>query len=181
MKDVVPHHINYGGHHDPDEERQELLGCGCVFLLIFVLCIVGSLIGCMTSCTRTQYISNEVPVVLHDTLTTVRIQHDSIHNRDSVFVERYIVGDTVFVNKYAERWRTKVEMKYDTVTSSVEVPVEIVKEVPVYIEKPSQWKKVRSLVGWMLGLIGVIIATLLALRFGVLGRIATLIKVLVKR
>ena len=94
---------------------------------------------------------------------TVRVQHDTVqvhhrdssHHRDSIYVREWVKGDTVFVDRfrdrylYRDRWRDSIIVKRDSVA------VESVKEVKV--EKPlTGWQRFR--IGgfwWLLGLAAV--------------------------
>lgn len=73
----------------------------------------------------------------HDT-TTVH-QRDTAYRRDSIYVREWVKGDTVFVDRfrdrfvYRDRWRDSIVVRVDSVT------VEAVKEVKV--EKPLPWLK----------------------------------------
>lgn len=107
-----------------------------VFLLLFMLLL--AVVISMAGCTRTV----EKSVVLHDTVyservltdttdvyrssadtlyilkkDTVRVvdvRRDSVAVRDSVYVREK--GDSVYV--YREKWRTKVELRHDTVVKA---------------------------------------------------------------
>lgn len=78
-----------------------------------------------------------------DSLFAAIFQHDSIYQRDSIFV--YQKGDTV--TKYVERIKYKLEQRTDTlrintvrVDTLYAVKVDSVRvEIPVYIEKPMKW------------------------------------------
>jgi len=50
-----------------------------------------------------------------DTLRTVQLIRDSIYHRDSIYIVRETIGDTVYITKHKERWRTAVCYKRDTV------------------------------------------------------------------
>lgn len=89
----------------------------------------------------------------HDT-TTVH-HRDSIHLRDSIYIREWMKGDTVFVDRfrdrylYRDRWRDSIIVKRDSIA------VETVKEVKV--EKPiNAWKRFRiGAFWWLLGLAAV--------------------------
>lgn len=76
-------------------------------------------------------------VVQHDT-TTVH-HRDTTYRRDSVYIREWMNGDTVFVDRYRDRyvyrdrWRDSVRVQVDSFT------VERTKEVQV--EKPLSWGK----------------------------------------
>lgn len=75
-------------------------------LLLFVVLIM------LCSCSRVQY----VPIMAHstDTLRTVRVQHDSVTIRDSVWRDRYVKGDTVYITQTKYQFRDRTKMLHDT-------------------------------------------------------------------
>lgn len=120
-------------------------------LLLFVVLIM------LCSCSRVQY----VPFVAHstDTLRTVRVQHDSVTIRDSVWRDRYVKGDTVYITqtKYQFRDRTKTlhdtlwRVRTDSVTKTVVAPAK---------EKKRSWRgNLSAVVQLVLG--GALIAVVL--------------------
>lgn len=93
--------------------------------------------------------------VVYQRDTTVVHHRDTTYRRDSVWMKEYVKGDTVYVEKYMDRfvyrdrWRDSVRVVRDSVA------VERVKEVKV--EKPlSWWQKLRiGAFWWLLGLAAV--------------------------
>ena len=81
-------------------------------------------------------------VVQHDT-TTVH-HRDTTYRRDSVYIREWMKGDTVFVDRYRDRyvfrdrWRDSIQIKVDSFAE------ERIKEVQV--EKPLSWGK-RAKIG----------------------------------
>lgn len=95
--------------------------------------------------------------VVYQRDTTVVHHRDSIIRRDSVYVKEWMKGDTVYIEKYKDRyiyrdrWRDSVRVVRDSVA------VETVKEVKV--EKPlTWWQKAR--IGSFWWLLGSVIALL---------------------
>ena len=94
---------------------------------------------CLASCSPRIV---ERVVVQHDT-TTVH-HRDTTYRRDSVYIREWMKGDTVFVDRYRDRyvfrdrWRDSIVVKVDSFA------VERVKEVQV--EKPLSWGK-RAKIG----------------------------------
>ena len=119
-----------------------------IIILLTLLCLV----SCKTEKVVTEYI--EVPKVSivekHDTLV------DSVYTHDSITV--YQRGDTVFSEKYRDRWRTQYITrevnKTDTVYSVIEKPI----MYKVHVEKPlSKWQKLQMYLGRaMFGILGII-------------------------
>lgn len=92
-----------------------------------------------------------------DTAYVSKIQRDSVWLHDSVMVERWLRGDTVF--EFRDRWHVKYveRLRVDTVyrarVDSVPVPYEVVKEVE---RRLSWWQRLRLGLGSavLLGLVG---------------------------
>lgn len=139
MKDLTNHHIGHGEplrHADedlPEEIIETAIGCiaqvGAFVIALFICALITM---CCTGCSRT--IIEERPVYVHDTLTTVQLRVDSVLHHDSIYVETFTRGDTVFLTKYTERWHDRIKLRTDTIREVKEVPVTItkteVKEVP---------------------------------------------------
>lgn len=111
--------------------------------LIIPYIILSSLAGCKSI----QYVPMET--VRTDSIYVDRYQRDSIYQRDSVFVNRWIAGDTVYQDKVVWKYVYRDKIKYDTVailrsdTLRVPYPVE---------SRLSTWKKIRLKVGgWAIG------------------------------
>lgn len=127
---------NYGKR----EWLREVISDFYCFAVVMTICI--GFIMCCTSC------SSAKPVVLertlHDTAYVERMRVDSILQRDSVWLEVYSKGDTVYKNKYVDRWRDRLRIRHDTVyatrTDSVRVP-------PVQERKISKWERLLVTVG----------------------------------
>ena len=97
------------------KERQQ---AGCIHGVLFVVAVVVLIIiaALCHGCTTTKEVI--VEKVRTDTVYQNHMQHDSIHIRDSVLVERWTHGDTVYVVK--DRWKTewRERLKTDTVYMS---------------------------------------------------------------
>ena len=67
-------------------------------------------------------------VAQHDT-TTVH-HRDSIHQRDSIYIREWVKGDTVYIDRfrdryvYRDRWRDSIQLREVHDTTQVEVKVE---------------------------------------------------------
>ena len=99
------------------------------------LCFLSALPSCsprIIEKVRTEYVTQEVH------------HRDTIITRDSVYIREWMKGDTVFVEKYKDRfvyrdrWRDSVLVQVDSFA------IERVKEVQV--EKPLSWGK-RAKIG----------------------------------
>lgn len=120
--------------------------------LIIPYIILSSLAGCKS----VQYVPMET--VRTDSIYVDRYQRDSIYQRDSVFVNRWTAGDTVYQDKVVWKYVYRDKVKYDTVailrsdTINVPYPVEC---------KLSKWEQLKLNVGgWA---ISIIIITLILL------------------
>ena len=71
----------------------------------------------LCSCTKTQYIPVETTVI--DTLRITKIQRDSVYCRDSIFVDKYRNGDTVYIVRTNTRIMYKNVYHNDTIYRSV--------------------------------------------------------------
>lgn len=117
--------------------------------LIIPYIILSSLAGCKS----VQYVP--VETVRTDSIYVDRYQRDSIYQRDSVFVNRWIAGDTVYQDKVVWKYVYRDMVKYDTVailrsdTINVPYPVEC---------KLSKWEQLKLNVGgWAISIIIIIV------------------------
>lgn len=111
------------------------------------------------------------PKVVTVTEYKERVVHDTVMKIDSVQVADSIVdkqrerqaGDTIFVEREVERWRTRWQTRVETQTievhhtDSVPYPVEVIKEVP---KKLNGWQ--RFILGSGYGLWAVLILGLIS-------------------
>lgn len=117
--------------------------------LIIPYIILISLAGCKS----VQYVP--VETVRTDSIYVDRYQRDSIYQRDSVFVNRWIAGDTIYQDKVVWKYVYRDKVKYDTVailrsdTINVPYPVEC---------KLSKWEQLKLNVGgWAISIIIIIV------------------------
>lgn len=102
--------------------RFGLFGADPIIIILAILSIA------LTSCSRIIY--EEVPVVTHDTINRTILRIDSVYDRDSIYIEAFQRGDTAFLTKYVERWRTKTNILHDTIyihrtdTTTIPKPIE---------------------------------------------------------
>ena len=96
--------------------------------------------------------------VVYQRDTTVVHHRDTTYRRDSIWMKEYVKGDTVYVEKYKDRfvyrdrWRDSVRVVRDSVA------VETIKEVKV--EKPLSWTqkaKIGAFPWILLALIGAVL------------------------
>lgn len=105
---------------------------------IFWLIAIFGLIS-MSSCTQTKYVDKMVEVVKRDTLYQVKIKRDSIHLKDSIYLNVYTKGDTVYRNKYRERVQYINKLKIDTVYKSKVDTVYKNVTVEKIVQNPGTW------------------------------------------
>lgn len=116
------------------------------FLWGIMACI---LISILTGCKSVQFVP--VETVRTDSVYIDRYQHDSIYQRDSVFVNRWTAGDTVYQDKVVWKYVYRDKVKYDTVailrSDTVRVPYPVERRL-------SKWEQVRLNVGgWVIALV----------------------------
>lgn len=116
------------------------------FLWGIMSCI---LISLLSGCRSVQYVP--VETVRTDSVYIDRYQHDSIYQRDSVFVNRWTAGDTVYQDKVVWKYVYRDKVKYDTVSvlrsDSVRVPYPVERRL-------TKWEQVRLNVGgWVIALV----------------------------
>lgn len=128
---------------------------GMVKRLLFLI-IPYIILSLLAGCKSVQYVPMET--VRTDSIYVDRYQRDSIYQRDSVFVNRWTAGDTVYQDKVVWKYVYRDKVKYDTVailrsdTINVPYPVEC---------KLSKWEQLKLNVGgWA---ISIIIITLILL------------------
>ena len=130
-------------------------------ILILALCLM--LVGC-----KTTYVPIEKEVVKYDSIYIHSIKVDSIKEVDSVFVNTYVKGDTIYQDKYKYVYRYQDKLRVDTML--VERVDSVYIEKPIMIEKQlSWWQKTKQDVGGIA--IGVAIALLLYLAYKIYHRI----------
>lgn len=126
---------------------------GMVKRLLLVI-ISSILLSSLAGCKSVQYVP--VETVRTDSVYVDHYLRDSIYQRDSVFINRWTAGDTVYQDKVVWKYVYRDKVKYDTVailrSDTVRVPFPVDREL-------SKWEQIRLDVGgWA---IGVVIITIL--------------------
>ena len=116
------------------------------FLWGIMSCI---LISLLSGCKSVQFVP--VETVKTDSVYIDRYQHDSIYQRDSIFVNRWTAGDTVYQDKVVWKYVYRDKVKYDTVailrSDTVRVPYPVERRL-------TKWEQVRLNVGgWVIALV----------------------------
>ena len=104
----------------------------------------------LSSCRSIRHIPIET--VKHDSIYISKIQHDSIYQRDSIYVDHK--GDTVLIYKdrYLYKYKNLIDTMYVSRTDSIQVPFPVEREL-------SWWQSVKLQVGEIA--IGVIIGLII--------------------
>lgn len=125
---------------------------GMVKRLLFLI-IPYIILSLLAGCKSVQYVPMET--VRTDSIYVDRYQRDSIYQRDSVFVNRWTAGDTIYQDKVIWKYVYRDKVKYDTVailrsdTINVPYPVEC---------KLSKWEQLKLNVGgWAISIIIIIV------------------------
>lgn len=125
---------------------------GMVKRLLFLI-IPYIILSLLAGCKSVQYVP--VETVRSDSIYVDRYKRDSIYQRDSVFVNRWTAGDTIYQDKVVWKYVYRDKVKYDTVailrsdTINVPYPVEC---------KLSKWEQLKLNVGgWAISIIIIII------------------------
>ena len=115
----------------------------------------------MTSCTTPKPIVLERVINKTDTLYKTNYKADTFRVHDSVYVEYYTRGDTVYSQKSVWRWRDRISVKTDTIykamlqtdTTRLPIPVE---------RKLSTWERTQMCVGqFTIGAVVLVVLSLL--------------------
>lgn len=136
----------------------KLLEILCGALLGLLACALG-LLAC--GCSTPQPVVVERVVVKTDTLYKARASADTFRLHDSVYVEYYTRGDTVYRLKSVWRWRDRISTKTDTIykamlqtdTTRLPIPVE---------RRLSTWERTQMRVGqFTIGAVVLVVLSLL--------------------
>lgn len=121
-------------------------------------CVLGGVLVCIlvslfVGCKSIRYIP--VETVTTDSIYVDRYLRDSIYQRDSVFVNQWMVGDTVYQDKVIWKYVYRDKVRYDTVSilrsDSVRVPYPVEHQL-------TKWEEVRLTVGgWAIAFIIIVI------------------------
>lgn len=132
-------------------ERDSFRGAGCAVASLAMGMLIVFLLSLLMSGCRTRYITQEVPVVLHDRDSIVSVQHihthDTLMMRDSVY--HYVQGDTIRI----ERWHTLQAVNHiariDTLWREriVEQPVQVKTTELREVNRLKWWQKALMWLG----------------------------------
>lgn len=133
--------------------------------------IVGStlhlLMLVMTSCATQKPVVLERVINKTDTLYKTNYKADTFRVHDSIYVESYAVGDTIYKTKNVYKWRDRASVKTDTIYKSILRADTI--PVPVPIEhKATWWERTQMFVGKIA--VGAVILCLISLLLWLIHR-----------
>lgn len=133
--------------------------------------IVGSMLHVlllvMTSCATPKPVVLERVINKTGTLYKTNYKADTFRVHDSIYVESYAVGDTIYKTKNVYKWRDRVSVKTDTIYKSILRADSI--PVPVPVEhKATWWERTQKHVG--LFTIGAIVLVVLSLLLWLIHR-----------
>lgn len=127
--------------------------------------IVGSMLHLlllvMTSCTTQKPLVLERVINKTDTLYKTNYIADTFRVHDSIYVESYMIGDTIYKTKNVYKWRDRISVKTDTIykamlqtdTTRLPIPVE---------RKLSTWERTQMRVGqFTIGAVVLVVLSLL--------------------
>ena len=105
---------------------------GIVLLGMAMAIVMAIMSGCSSK--KVALTDNTTRIeIRHDTIYKTQYLRDSVQQRDSVFVERFVIGDTVYMNKYKEvylyRDRSKTDTLYKVKTDTIYKERELIKTV----------------------------------------------------
>ena len=122
------------------------------FLVAIAICAM------LPSCKRVEYVT--VPEYHSDTITTLKLQRDSVYVKDSVYVTKETKGDTVYLTR--DRWHIayRDKLKIDTAYISKTDSVPVVKVVEKQLTK---WEKLKINLGGVIMGIGVAVIGMIVL------------------
>ena len=133
--------------------------------LAFILALCLMLVGCKTI----EYVPIEKVVekeiVKRDSIYITKVKVDSIKEVDSVYINTYIKGDTIYQDKYKYVYRYKDKIRVDTlwVFGIDSVVVDSTKTITITkeVEKPlTWWQKLKQDIGGIA--IGVLLSVIIA-------------------
>ena len=105
---------------------------GIVLLGMAMAIVMAIMSGCSSK--KVALTDNTTRIdIRHDTIYKTQYLRDSVQQKDSVFVERFVIGDTVYMNKYKEvylyRDRSKTDTLYKAKTDTIYKERELIKTV----------------------------------------------------
>ena len=115
----------------------------------------------MTSCTTPKPIVLERVINKTDTLYKTNYKADTFRLHDSVYVEHYTLGDTVYSQKSVWRWRYRISVMTDTLNKAM-LQTDTTR-LPIPVERTlSTWERTQMHVGqFTIGAVVLVVLSLL--------------------
>lgn len=138
-------------------------------ILSLALCII--VVGCKTT-TKIVEVPVEKEVIKTDSIYITKVKVDSVFEKDSIYINTYVKGDTIYRDNYRfiSRWRDRV--KLDTIYKTHTDTIKVEKAITIEVEKPlSWWQKVKQDVGGIA--MGILVTLLVGLIIWVLIKTGT--------
>ena len=135
-------HNGYDPYKGLSEKERMLAGCLQVFIVAGAFIVALLICALFNSCTTTKYVP--VPEYHTDTVRITNRTRGSIYLSDSIYVNDFVRGDTVY--KTTERWHTQWRERivrdtiYQSKRDSIPYTVEVTKEVPAQL---TWWQQTR--------------------------------------
>lgn len=107
-----------------------------IWSLVGIIILLTTLL--FTSCQSIRYVP--VENMKHDSIYINKIQHDSIYQRDSIYVDR--TDDTIYIYKdsYIYKYKNLVDTIYIGKTDSIQVPHPVEKQL-------NRWQSIKLELG----------------------------------
>ena len=108
--------------------------------ILFFLVVMMAAASCMTltGCTSVRYVP--VESVTHDSIYISRVERDSIHVHDSIYMEVMSKADTVYQTKYVQKVVYRDALRTDTMiverVDTIRMPYPVERQL-------SQWEKIK--------------------------------------
>ena len=144
------------------------LATGCFIELAFIL-LIAALCWLLAGCKSQQSVTDAREHYIHDTIYQTRIDHDSIYHRDSIYVTQWMMGDTVYRERYRDRYLYRDRWMHDTLRIVKSDTTTLTHTEVIEVRKPPSWfQRFRTTAGdiAMLGLLTFIVVYTIRRRYG---------------
>lgn len=137
--------------HD-DLTPDEHLAAGCFQLGCYALAFILGLILCwvFSGCSSPKQLTTTIHHNTTDTIYKTKVERDSIFRHDSIFVNVYQRGDTIFKEhtRWLTRWRDRllIDTVYQSRTDTLTEYREVMREVE---RRLSWWQRTQMYIGDM--------------------------------
>lgn len=135
-----------------DEYRRFITALMWMVIMFFMfLLVAGVSLFMLAGCTSVKYVPIES--VTHDSIYISRLERDSIHVHDSIYMEVRTKSDTVYQTKYVQKVVYRDAMRTDTMVveriDTLRIPYPVKREL-------SRWEQIKlDFGGMVIGGIGI--------------------------